>query len=266
MTKQPDLPQFTTAEALAERVRSAAAGYNPVFLLDYDGTLTPIVENPDDAILSAETRQILSELSARYPVAIISGRERRDVQKRIGLDSLYYAGSHGLDIAGPADDPLEFVKGAEFIPVIQQAIAALESGLTAVPGVLVESKTYSVAVHTRQAAEADIPAVEDVIARILAEQPRLRTKSGKHVVELIPDIDWHKGRAATWLIEKLQPAHGSMFPVFLGDDLTDEDVFAALPDSGIGALIAREPRPSRATVRLAAPTDVVAFLKIIAAA
>lgn len=266
MTQHPDMPQHISAEALAERVRTAAATHNLAVLLDYDGTLTPIVESPDDAVLSAETRQVLGDLSARYPVAIISGRERPDVQKRVDLDALYYAGSHGLDIAGPADDPLEFIQGADFIPVVGQAVAALQSGLAAIPGVLVESKTYSVAVHTRQAADADIPAVEAVIADVLAKTPRLRTKKGKRVVELVPDIDWHKGRAATWLIEKLQPRHGPLFPVFFGDDETDEDVFAALPDNGIGALVAREPRTSKASVRLTATADVVAFLKLIATA
>ncbi len=251
--------------ALAERVRSAAAGFNIALLLDYDGTLTPIVDTPDDANLSAETRRTLSDLSARYPVAIISGRARPDVQKRVALDALYYAGSHGLDIAGPAGDRFEFIQGADFIPAVRQAVATLESDLASVPGVLVESKTYTVAVHTRRAADTDIPKVEAVIAKILAEQPRLRTKCGKRVVELVPDLDWHKGRAATWLIEKLEAAHGSLFPVFLGDDQTDEDVFAALPDNGIGILVAGEPRSSKATVRLNATADVVEFLKLMAA-
>lgn len=265
MNPQLDVPQHITAKALAARVRTASAGFNLILLLDYDGTLTPIVDNPDDANLPAKTRQTLSDLSARYPVAVISGRARPDVQKRVALDALYYAGSHGLDIAGSAGDPFEFTQGAGYIPAVKQAVTMLESELAPIPGVLVESKTYTVAVHTRQAADTDIPAVEDVIARTLAEQPRLRTKCGKRVVELVPDLDWHKGRAATWLIEKLEPAHGPLFPVFLGDDQTDEDVFAALPENGLGILVARQPRPSKATVRLTATADVVDFLQLMAA-
>lgn len=265
MNHQLDVPQPITAEALAERVRTAAAGLNLVFLLDYDGTLTPIVDRPDDANLSDDTRQVLRDLSARHPVAIISGRERHDVQNRIGLDTLYYAGSHGFDIAGPDNNSVTHVEGADFIPEVRRAIAFLENRLTALSGVLVEKKTFSVAIHTRLAADSDIPTVEKVIADALAKHPRLRTKKGKRVVELIPDIDWHKGRAAAWLIEKLQPAHGPLFPVFLGDDQTDEDVFAALPDNGLGILVAREPRPSKASVRLAGTDDVVDFLKLIAA-
>lgn len=266
MNLQVDMPQHISAPALAKRVRAAADSLNLILLLDYDGTLTPIVECPDDADLSSETRQVLRDLCDRHPVAIISGRERPDVQKRVALDALYYAGSHGLDIAGPADDPIEFIQGTDFIPTVQQAIASLETKLAAVAGVLVESKTYSVAVHTRQAADADIPTVEKAIAETLGKHPRLQTKRGKRVVELVPDIDWHKGRAATWLIERLQAAHGLLFPVFLGDDQTDEDVFAALPDNGLGILVAREPRPSKASVRLSDTGDVVDFLKIIAAA
>lgn len=266
MNHQLDIPQHITVEALTDRVSAAAAGFNLVFLLDYDGTLTPIVQTPDDAHLAEDTRRVLQTLSARYPVAVISGRERPDIEERVGLDMLYYAGSHGFDISGPGDNPLRHVEGTAFIPEVREVIDALEARLSTVPGVLVEGKNYSVAIHTRLADEADVPTVEKAIAETLAEHPRLRTKRGKCVVELIPDIDWHKGRAATWLIEKLQPTHGPVFPVFLGDDQTDEDVFAALPENGLGILVARKPRPSKASVRLAGPPDVVEFLKNMAGA
>lgn len=266
MTLQPDIPQHITAGKLAQRVRTAAADFNLVFLLDYDGTLTPIVDRPEDAHLAEDTRQVLSDLSIRYPVAIISGRERHDVEDRVALNALYYAGSHGLDIAGPADHPIEFVEGANFIPEVKQAIAFLEERLTPLSGVLVEGKTFSVAIHTRLAADNDVPTVEDVVAETLAKHPRLRAKAGKRVIELIPDIDWNKGRAAEWLIKGLQPAHDPIFPVFLGDDQTDEDAFAILPDNGLGILVARDPRPSKASVRLTGPGDVVDFLKKMAAA
>ncbi len=266
MNHQRDIPQPITPKALAERVRTAAADSNLVFLLDYDGTLTPIVDRPGDANLAEDTRQVLRDLSARHPVAIISGRDRPDVQNRVDLDTLYYAGSHGFDIAGPDDHAMDHIEGADFIPEVRQTIAFLEKRLAALSGVFVERKTYSVAIHTRLAADGDIPAVEQAIAETLAQHPRLRTKTGKRVIELIPDIDWHKGRAATWLIEGLQPAHGPIFPVFLGDDQTDEDVFAALPEHGLGILVARAPRPSKASFRLTSPGDVVDFLKRMAAA
>lgn len=265
MGHKEDVPQHITAKALADRVRSASCGFELVLLLDYDGTLTPIVDRPDDAHLSAETRQVLCDLSARYPVAIISGRDRHDVQKRVGLDSLYYAGSHGFDISGPADNSISHTEGADFIPEIRQTITSLEGNLAELPGVLVEGKTYSVAVHTRLAADTDIPAVEKVIAETLKKHPRLRTKKGKYVVELIPDIDWNKGYAAMWLVERLQPTTDTVFPVFLGDDQTDEDVFAALPDNGLGIMVAQSPRPSKASLRLGNTSDVIGFLKMIAA-
>lgn len=265
MTHEQDVPQHITASALAARVRAAAAGYELVYLLDFDGTLTPIVDRPDDARLSAATRQVLRDLSARYPVAVISGRDRPDVEARVGLDTLYYAGSHGFDISGPADRSISHIEGADFVPEIRQATSSLEGKLAALPGVLVEGKTYSVAVHTRLASDADVVSVKEILAETMGEHPRLRTKKGKCVIELIPDIDWNKGRAATWLIEKLQSEHGPILPVFLGDDQTDEDVFAALPDNGIGILVARAPRPSKASVRLTDTAEVVDFLQLAAA-
>ena len=265
MSQKEDVPQHITAKALADRVRSASRGFELVFLLDYDGTLTPIVDRPDDAHLAAETRQVLRDLSAQHPVAIISGRDRHDVQKRVDVDSVYYAGNHGFDISGPANNSINHIEGADFIPEIRQTIASLEGNLAELPGVLVEGKTYSVAVHTRLVADTDIPAVEKMIAEILEKHPRLLAKRGKCVVELIPDIDWNKGYAAMWLIERLQPANGTVFPVFLGDDQTDEDVFAALPDNGLGIMVAQNPRPSKASLRLGTTGDVVGFLKMIAA-
>src|SRR5690606_15157717 len=70
--------------------------------LDYDGTLTPIVPHPADAFLTPEMRRMIAALAERFPVAVISGRDRPDVAARVGLGTLYYAGSHGLDIAGPS--------------------------------------------------------------------------------------------------------------------------------------------------------------------
>ncbi|MGH8721137.1 MAG: trehalose-phosphatase, partial [Burkholderiales bacterium] len=85
----------------ADSILRAAAGRRLAVFLDYDGTLTPIVERPEDAVLAAQTRAVLRALGQRHAVAIVSGRDLADVRARVGLEGLHYAGSHGFDIAGP---------------------------------------------------------------------------------------------------------------------------------------------------------------------
>ncbi|MEE9219877.1 MAG: trehalose-phosphatase, partial [Acidobacteriota bacterium] len=97
--------------ALAERDQIALRlrGRRPAVFLDYDGTLTPIVSRPELATLPAAMREVLKEVAARVPVAIVSGRDRRDVEALVGLEGLIYAGSHGFDITGPNGLRMEYL-------------------------------------------------------------------------------------------------------------------------------------------------------------
>lgn len=82
-------------------IEERAEGRQLVFFLDYDGTLTPIVENPYEAVLSDQARSVVRALASRHPTAIVSGRARVTAQEFVQLDEVYYAGSHGFDITGP---------------------------------------------------------------------------------------------------------------------------------------------------------------------
>jgi trehalose-phosphatase len=227
--------------------------------LDYDGTLTPIVSRPDEAVLLNSTQAILRTLAAKMPVAILSGRELEDVRKRVGIDGVIYAGSHGFDIAGPRG--LRRQEATEFLPTLDEAEKELREKLHGIAGALIERKRFSIATHYRNITESDFSKLERDVSEIAARHRELRKIDGKKVYELLPKIDWNKGRAVIWLLEHLGLERPDALPIYIGDDRTDEDAFRALEQRGIGILVSEEPRPTTAKYLLKDPAEVERFLR-----
>src|SRR5215475_12887036 len=150
--------------------------------LDYDGTLTPIVSRPDQAVLTDSTRAILRALAAKMPVAILSGRELKDVRKRVDIDRIVYAGSHGFDIAGPHG--VQWQEAKEFLPALDLAEKEIREKLTGIAGALIERKRFSIAAHYRNVNESDFPNLERAVIEIAKEHRELRKIDGKKVYEL----------------------------------------------------------------------------------
>ncbi|WP_199533347.1 trehalose-phosphatase [Rhodovulum sp. 12E13] len=232
--------------------------------LDFDGTLSPIVADHRDATISEETRTAVARLAGRCPVAVISGRDLGDVRERVGLDGVIYAGSHGFDIAGP--DVLEARpdEAEGFLRPIDDADADLREALSGIQGADVERKTFSVAVHYRRAAEAAVAAIEDAVDRVVARHEKLRKGRGKKVFEIQPRADWDKGRAVEWLLAHTRLGGGDALPIYLGDDLTDEDAFSALGESGLCIAVRGDSRATLADYALADPQDVRRFVDWLA--
>jgi trehalose-phosphatase len=232
----------------------------PVVFLDYDGTLTPIVSRPEDARLSEEMRTLLARLGELVTVAIVSGRDRKDVETLVGVVDLVYAGSHGFDISGPNGLHLEHDVGVAALPELDQAERALEERLAPIAGAQVERKRFSIAVHYRNVAAPDVGRVEQAVDEVHRGHHRLRRTGGKKVFELRPDVDWDKGKAVFWILERLGRDSPDVLPVYVGDDLTDEDVFRALRGRGIGILVGDHGGPSAADFRLPDVDAVARFL------
>jgi trehalose 6-phosphate phosphatase len=238
-----------------------AAGKRVVFFLDYDGTLTPIVARPELAVLSAGMRETVTELAALSTVAIVSGRDRQDVEKLVQIDSLFYAGSHGFDIGGPRGRQLQHEEGASAIPRVERAEVELQAALQSIAGVIIERKKFSVAVHYRLVREEDLKTIKISVDEVLSRTSGLRKKDGKKVYELLPDIEWDKGKAVRWLLEKLHPGDSGVLPIYVGDDTTDEDAFRELRDSGVGIFVGASPPQTLARYALRNPGEVEAFLR-----
>ena len=261
-----DLPY---ALAHHEELAARIDGKRLAVFLDFDGTLSPVADRPDEAVISKSMRDVVSALSESCPVAIVSGRDRADVHRRVGLDTLFYAGSHGFDIAGPTDQPVRHQEGTEFNAEIEAVEGKLRTALEAVEGVLFEPKTASLSVHYRLVRPADRVTVEDAVRRILDDHPGLRLLLGKMIFEIQPGLDWNKGSAVLWLLDTLGLDGPDVVPVYIGDDITDEDAFAVIKSSGIGFFVnsREETDPGRATAADYAvedPAEVGLLLRFLA--
>ena len=246
-----------------EHVQEITGPRRLAVFLDYDGTLTPIVSRPDLALLSDSTRQLVRTLAAHVPVAILTGRDLDDIRRRVDIEGIVYAGSHGFDIAGPRG--LRKQVAPEFVPVLYAAEKELREKLAAIPGALLEPKSFSIAAHYRQATESDVSKITRAVNEAAARHGELRKIAGKKVYELQPDIDWNKGSAVLWLLEKLGLDQPDVLPLYLGDDRTDEDAFRALRQRGIGIIVSEQPRPTDARYSLKDPAEVERFLRELTA-
>jgi trehalose 6-phosphate phosphatase len=272
----PEPARDARPSALASWPEIAArlAGRRLALFLDYDGTLSPIAARPELATLPPATRAALARLAARQPVAVLSGRGRADVAALVGLPEIYYAGSHGFDIAGPppapGEPPLRHEVGEGVPERVARAAERLRAELGGIAGLLVEPKRFSIAVHYRLADERELPRITAAVDRIVAAgagggAKGWRRTAGKKVLELRPDVPWDKGRALLWLLGRLGLDAADVVPLYLGDDETDEDAFTALAARhGIGILVAEAPRPTAATYRLRDPGEVQELLERLA--
>ncbi len=232
----------------------------PAVFFDYDGTLTPIVEDPAKATLSEHVRNLLRRLSRRWSVVIMSGRGVDDVRSLVGVDSLVYAGSHGFNIIGP-DESYHERLFEEVLPELDKAEVELRQRLTDLEGVHIERKVYAIALHYRQATEDTARELKERVDEIAPRYQGLRTTGGKKVFELRPNVDWHKGKSLLYLLDKLHLDRSQTVPVYFGDDVTDEDAFRAIADHGIGILVAEEDQETAAGYVLRNPDEVSVLLE-----
>ncbi len=259
-----DLGELTlrpSALVSAEKIFHCAGGRRLVVFLDYDGTLTPIVERPELATMTEDMRRTLRTLADHCTVAIVSGRDRPDVERLVNLDTLFYAGSHGFDIAGPHGQHFRHEEGRQFLPEIDRAERTLTEKLAGVKGALIERKKYSVAVHYRLVPTDRLAEIQEAVQALLSGLPNLKMKEGKKVYELQPRIDWDKGKAVLWLFGALKLDPLTALPLYLGDDITDEDAFRALTGIGIGIFVGERTASTAATYSLRNTTEVRQFLE-----
>ncbi|CAN1343407.1 Probable trehalose-phosphate phosphatase J, partial [Linum perenne] len=255
-----------------DEIIEASQGKQIVMFLDYDGTLSPIVDDPDRAFMSKKMRTTVRRLARCFPTAIVSGRCRDKVYKFVRLAELYYAGSHGMDIKGPKKgskytkeiEPVICQPANEFLPMIDEIFKELIEKTKATPGAKVENNKFCVSVHFRCVEEKKWNDVAEAVKSVLKKYPKLRLSHGRKVLEIRPTIKWDKGKALEFLLESLGFANCTdVFPVYIGDDRTDEDAFKVLKErgQGFGILVSKVPKETNASYALQEPTEVMDFLQ-----
>ncbi|XP_062192881.1 probable trehalose-phosphate phosphatase 6 [Phragmites australis] len=256
-----------------EQVVAASKGKQIVVFLDYDGTLSPIVDDPDAAYMSDTMRQAVRSVAKHFPTAIVSGRCCDKVFEFVKLAELYYAGSHGMDIKGPAKASRHtkaakakrvlFQPASQFLPMIEQVHESLIEKTNCVPGAKVENNKFCVSVHFRCVDEKSWSTLADIVKSVLKDYPKLKLTQGRKVLEVRPTIKWDKGKALEFLLESLGFADcTNVLPVYIGDDRTDEDAFKVLRKrgQGIGILVSKYPKETSASYSLQEPAEVMEFL------
>ena len=234
----------------------------PVFFFDYDGTLSPIVNDPAKAIMTEGLQDLLNDLARKFRIAVISGRDMDDVKNFVGLDNLIYAGSHGFRIAGPDGLFMEQEQAKKLRPRLDEMEKKLRETLEKqICGVHVERKRYAIAVHYRNAPDHAQEEISRQVETLLARDSDFTTGTGKKIVEVKPSLDWHKGKAVEWIMQELGLAGSAdHVAVYEGDDITDEDAFRTLADDGIGILVGEHEQPSAARYRLRDTEQVKQFI------
>ncbi|KAG5538241.1 hypothetical protein RHGRI_018985 [Rhododendron griersonianum] len=270
-----------------EQMTSIAKGRKIVVFLDYDGTLSDIVENPEKAFMTNKMRMAVREVASCFPTAIISGRSRDKVYDFVELNGLYYAGSHGLDIAAPVqsmnngepkhqtsvvdregNEVVIFQPAIKYLPAIhkvggEQILCVLSEKTRSIRGVVIENNKFCISVHYRQVHDEDFCTLVKLVNSVLEEYKEFRMSKGKKVLEIRPDMEWDKGHALNYLLDTLGlGASSDVLPIYIGDDRTDEDAFKAIRNRGDGypIVVSSTPKDTMALYSLRNPSEVNKFL------
>ncbi len=246
-----------------DKVKDLVIGRDPILLLlDFDGTLSEIAPRPEQATLCPGNQPLLCQLADRpeFVVGVISGRSLHDVEARVNVPGLVYAGNHGLEIRGLGLD-YRHPDADAASQTIRQASHDLEVRLAGVPGAFVENKTYTLTTHFRQTPpnyHDQVVSAFDDITNPFVQSGSCHVTEAKMALELRPAIDWDKGRALTLIRSRLSP---ESFPIYMGDDATDEDAFGAVRSAGgVGVYVGVPGVSTFANWRLPSPADVSAAL------
>ena len=231
-----------------------------LLFLDYDGTLTPIVSRPELALCPTDVKKHLErlrDLPGVY-VAIISGRSREDVREKVGVSGISYVGNYGLEIENPAGRYKDILSSARKSE-LKRITRNLKNSFKEIPGLLFEEKGPILSVHYRRVPKKFSVKISQTIEREIQRWGNhWKITQGKMVLEIQPNVDFHKGKAVREILTVF-PSQG-LLPIYLGDDQTDEDAFRVLKAIGVSVFIGPGRFPSEADYFLRNPGEVQEFL------
>lgn len=237
-----------------------------VLMLDFDGTLAPIAQSPNEAKLPRETKDLLQKLCSKpnFYLAIISGRSLKNIKEKVGLPNIIYGGDHGLEgeIFG---EKYSFPLTNKTILSLENIQKKLNKISNQFKGILIENKDLALSFHYRLADIEQLPEIISLFNKTLKpymEKKLVFTIAGKKVIDIAPNVNWNKGRFADLIIRKIAD-RTKKYPlaIIIGDDKTDEDAFQSLKN-GITIVVGKKTQ-SKAKYYLENPKEVVKFLKIL---
>ncbi len=245
-------------------------GKNNLFIfLDFDGTLAPIVSTPKKAVLPKTAKKLLEKMS-RNPhirLAFISGRRLEDIKSKIKIKNAIYSGNHGLQLEGPKMEFEPFFISPRYRMIVSRIKSDLGQKIAHIHGALVEDKGIVLSLHYRlvdkkKIAELKTIFYETVILHLASR--KIEIKEGKQVLEVCPPVEWNKGKMVLWLLAQrlFELKGGKIFPVYIGDDVTDEDAFRAIRNKGLTIFVGK-PKKTHAQYYVRDHNEVHALLKRI---
>jgi trehalose-phosphatase len=241
-----------------------------LLFLDYDGTLTPIVSDPEEAYLGEDMKSLIQRLSCVYPVSIVTGRGMDCISHFLGTDirsRVSVAASHGFDIELSNGERMQ-IADHKLTKVFNEFRRRLRLAFPHFPaGCAIEETDYSATLHYRHAGVREWTKVEEMFDELISEFPNLEKRRGKMVFEARLRCDWNKGKAVEWMARKISNNPEECFVVYIGDDLTDEDAFDRVNKTfpfHLSVIVSGEEeltRPTLAEFRMTDQTDVYKYLR-----
>jgi trehalose-phosphatase len=235
--------------------------------LDYDGTLSPIVKTPQLAKTPARIKKLLKKISSNpsFKIAIISGRALGDLKRKVGIKKIIYSGNHGLEIeAFGKTIKNKAIKGYKRIH--EQICFKLKSDLSDIRGKIIEDKGLTLSLHYRLMAPKDIGIFKrkvNLATKDFKKKGLITINQGKKVIEIKPKVNWNKGKAVSLLLSKINRNTQRYYPVYIGDDVTDNDAFKVLYKKGLTVYVGEKSSKFKAHYFIKNTGEVYKFLERI---
>ncbi len=254
---------------VAEKISSSIESEElPALFFDFDGTLSEIVANPDDALLFPGAKECLEKMASRddMVVGIVSGRALDDVKERVGVSGILYSGNHGAEIE-VGEMRLHFGEKGEFSQ-LADFHSSIRARVKGIEGLVIEYKDYSLSIHVRSLRPSDENRVKKIIEETSRSFRNLTMREGKKLYEIVPQNATTKGEAMEKILDRLsRERKKKIFPVYFGDDVTDNYVYEYLRERGRGISVfvrGKDGLLLDADIYLDGPREVVREMALLA--
>lgn len=249
-----------------ERIWAELKNKKIYLLLDYDGTLAPIAQNPDLAVLAPKTWAVLKKLSnhPRCMLAIISGRALASIKKMVKIPKIIYSGNHGFEVDYHGVH-LKLLQDTNFQILLNKIHTVLGKKMKGIKGILLENKKMTLSVHYRLVSRNQRPVIKTIFREVITPyqvRRQVNVTAGKMVLEIRPPLEWGKGDLVKWLLHEGAQNGNKTVVFYFGDDRTDEEAFKVVKGKGYAIIVGKNKR-SAAEYYLKNPDEVGKVLEQI---